>query len=261
MSGPSDSQPEAGLLDREAMERLAAGEDLALNGIMERWKRRLVSYLYRLTGNEAAALDLAEETFVRVYQGRMIFRKEKPFATWLFGIAANLARNHLRWRHRHPSLPMEEALGVTSGENPARDAETSEREKAVRTAIASLPHDLRESLVLDEYEGLSHAEIAAIAGCSPRPSKGASAGLVISFARSSPVICRVKPSDEKGRLEHFLFKWSQGVASAMGWWARSKRSGCSRCTTAQAQRQRSTPHAAARDATMKRNCSSGRCSA
>jgi RNA polymerase sigma-70 factor (ECF subfamily) len=161
---------ESAALDREAMERLAAGEDLALNGIMERWKNRLVAYLYRFTGNEAAALDLAQETFVRLYQGRLKFREGSPFPGWIFGIAANLARNHLRWRQRHPTLPMEEAeegASVSEGD-PSLSAEASEREKAVREAIAALPPDLREALVLAEYEHLSHAEIATIAGCSAK---------------------------------------------------------------------------------------------
>lgn len=168
MSGLSDSDQEVSHLDREAMARLASGEDLALNGIMERWRSRLIAYLYRFTGNEAAAIDLAEETFVRVYQGRLKFRAGQPFSTWLFGIAANLARNHLRWQRRHPTLPMEEAGEVTSGEDPGRSAEASEREKAVRAAIAELPPDLREALILGEYERLPHAEIARIAGCSPK---------------------------------------------------------------------------------------------
>ena len=168
MSGPSDTGLEAGLPYQEAMERLVSGDDLALNGLMERWKDRLVAYLHRFTGNEADARDLAEETFVRVYQGRMKFQLGKPFSTWIFGIAANLARNHLRWRRRHPALPMEEAGEIASGKDPADSAEANERGKAVRTAVASLPADLRESLILGEYEGLSHAEIAAIAGCSPK---------------------------------------------------------------------------------------------
>jgi RNA polymerase sigma-70 factor (ECF subfamily) len=168
MSELPDPDREAALLDREAMERLVAGEDLALNAIMERWKNRLVAYLYRFTGNEATALDLAEETFVQVYQGRAKFRVDRPFPTWLFGIAANLARNHLRWRRRHPTLPITEADHVPSDEDPVRSAEARERGKAVQKAIALLPPDLREALILVEYEGLSHAEISVISGCSAK---------------------------------------------------------------------------------------------
>jgi RNA polymerase sigma-70 factor (ECF subfamily) len=169
MAKPIDSDQEASRLDRETMSRLAGGDDLALNAIMERWKSRLTAYLYRFTGNESVALDLAEETFVRLYQTRSKFRAHTPhsaFSTWLFGIAANLARNHLRWQRRHPTLAMQEAESVASSGDPSLSAESREREQAVRDAIAVLPPDWREALILSEYEGLPQSEIAAIAGCS-----------------------------------------------------------------------------------------------
>ena len=152
--------------DRGSMARLAVGEDLALNEIMERWKTRLVAFLYRLTGNEASSLELAEETFVRVYQNRTKFRPDANFSSWLFGIAANLGRNHLRWQRRHPTLPLDAAEATAMEGNPGDSAESREREDAVRSAIAALPPDLREALVLAEYENLSHSEIAEIAECS-----------------------------------------------------------------------------------------------
>lgn len=152
--------------DRDAMALLASGEDLALNAIMERWRSRLIAYLYRFTGSEATALELAEETFVRIYQNRAKFRAGGQFSTWLFGIAANLARNHLRWQRRHPTVAIEEADTVASEDDPLKAVESREREQAVRTAIASLPPDLRESLILSEYEQLSQSEIAVIAECS-----------------------------------------------------------------------------------------------
>lgn len=155
--------------DSEAMRRLASGDDRALTGIMERWKKRLVAYLLRFTGSEAAAVDLAQETFVRLYQARARYRSNgsaRCFSTWLFGIAANLGRNHLRWQGRHPTLPLEEAVEPVSSDDPALCAEAQERSRAVQLAIAGLAPDLREALILSEYEGLSHAEIGVIAECS-----------------------------------------------------------------------------------------------
>ena len=162
----SSQKSEAVRADLAAMQRLADGEDLALNEIMERWKIRLTAYLFRFTGNKSVALDLTQETFVRVYQGRAKFHPGSPFSTWLFGIAANLGRQHHRWRRRHPTVPMEEAAEAAFGGDPGQSAESQEREKVVKAAIASLPEDLREALILSEYEDLSQAEIAAIAGCS-----------------------------------------------------------------------------------------------
>ena len=98
--------------DRGAMVRLAAGEDLALNEIMDRWKSRLNAYLYRFTGNESLALDLTEETFVQLYQGRARFRPGANFSSWLFGMAAIItagmcASPRSPWRPRLPLPPME----------------------------------------------------------------------------------------------------------------------------------------------------------
>jgi RNA polymerase sigma-70 factor (ECF subfamily) len=99
------------------MSRLREGEDLALNEIMDRWQRRLTSYLIRLTGSEAVAIDLAQETFVRVYQNRVRYRPTGAFSTWLFAIASNLARHHIRWKIRHPSV----SIDGSSEERPAGD--------------------------------------------------------------------------------------------------------------------------------------------
>ena len=156
-------------LDTAAMHCLAAGEERALTGIMERWKSRLIAYLLRFTGSEAVAVDLAQETFVRLYQARARYRPNgsaRCFSTWLFGIAANLGRNHLRWQGRHPMQPLEEAAEPVSPDNPAISAETRERRDAVQRAVSALPSDLREALILSEYERLSQAEMAVIAGCS-----------------------------------------------------------------------------------------------
>ena len=155
--------------DREAMRRLASGDDRALTGIMERWKSRLIAYLLRFTGSEAVAVDLAQETFVRLYQSRNRYRPNpaaRCFSNWLFGIAANLGRNHLRWQDRHLTLSLDEAADPMAEGDPAGSAQQDEQSRAVQKAIAALSPDLREALILSEYEGLAHAEIAVVAACS-----------------------------------------------------------------------------------------------
>ncbi|CAN5750095.1 sigma-70 family RNA polymerase sigma factor [soil metagenome] len=174
MSPQSEVNP-----DFAAMTRLREGEDLALNEIMDRWQRRLTSYLLRFTGNETVAIDLAQETFVRVYQSRERYRPAGEFSTWLFAIATNLARQHFRWTRRHPAVSMDETRDdgadpplkdrmASSGASPDEAALASERASAVRTAVAALPEDLRQVVVLSEYEDLSHAQIARVAGCTPK---------------------------------------------------------------------------------------------
>src|SRR5690349_18320580 len=93
--------------DRADMERLIAGHDAALNDLMERHATPVFHFLCRMVGNEDDANDLAQETFARVFRARDSFRLNEKFTTWLYTIAANLARNHFRWRARHPNVSLE----------------------------------------------------------------------------------------------------------------------------------------------------------
>jgi RNA polymerase sigma-70 factor, ECF subfamily len=164
----SDSPPDA---DIEAMKRLADGDDLALNGIMHRWKDKVAAFLYRMTGSVDAAADLAQETFVRLYQSRARYQPTAAFPTYLFHIAANLGRNHARWRTRHPTVSVDDYT-ATMQQLPGHDASPDEsaqhHETALRIekAIASLPGDLREALHLFTYQEMSQHEIAQALGCT-----------------------------------------------------------------------------------------------
>ena len=165
---PSTDSVEAAL-----MQRLAGGEDLALNELMHLWSPRITAFLARMTGDDHAANDLAQDTFVRVYQHRASYRTTQAFSTWIFHIAANLARNHARWRSRHPeSLMSQETLAdlphTSAADAPDEAAMRAEQASAVRAAVLALPDDLREPLVLSVYESLPHVEIAAILGLSAK---------------------------------------------------------------------------------------------
>jgi len=170
--------PDLDALDRADMERLVAGQDTALNELMARHAPGLFRFLHRMLGNEDDANDLAQETFVRVYRARTSYKRTQRFSAWLFTIAANLARNHLRWRARHPDIPLDAALATEpqrGGEAlaaqtgiPDRDAEASDCAAAVRRAVQQLPPDLREAIVLCEWEELSTNEAAAILHTTPK---------------------------------------------------------------------------------------------
>jgi len=172
----STTDPDA--LDRADMEKLQAGHDAALNDLMGRHAKPVFHFLCRLTGNEADASDLGQETFVRVFKSAKSYRSSEKFSTWLFTIAANLARNHFRWRSRHPNLSLdaenadtEQTLGSTLPANsptPKEAALAGERAAAVRRAVRTLPDDLREAIVLCEWEERSVAEAAAILEATPK---------------------------------------------------------------------------------------------
>lgn len=164
--------------DRADMERLAAGHDAALNDLMARHSTPVFHFLCRMLASEDDAQDLAQETFVRVYRARGTFHSNQKFTTWLYTIAANLARNQFRWRSRHPNVSIEAESG--NGEQslgdslpavetaPNEQALSAERAAAVRQAVQELPDDLREAIVLCEWEERSVAEAAAILSTTPK---------------------------------------------------------------------------------------------
>lgn len=155
--------------DTDDMLALQRGDDSALDRLMLRWQIPLRGFLYRHTQNEFDALDLSQETFVRVYQHRARFRTEARFSTWLFQIALNLARDRARRIVRRPTTSLDEAPEpIDASEHPRASSERDERALAVRQAIASLPEDMREAVVLFEYEEKSHAEIGQIVGASAK---------------------------------------------------------------------------------------------
>ena len=171
---PSDDAANPGPSDESLMSALADGDLPALDALMLRWQTPLRAFLFRHLQNEADALDLAQETFVRLYRHRDRYRPGARFSTWMFQIALNLARDHARKRQRRRTDSLEAAPPSATaslaapGAPPDSAARRHEEIAAVRDAIAALPEDLREVLVLFEYEEKSHAEIAEIISASPK---------------------------------------------------------------------------------------------
>ena len=153
--------------DQEFMRRLQAGDQAALAGLMDRWELPVKRVIGRMIFNATEAGDLAQETFVRVWQQREKFKAGAEFRPWVFAMAVNLARNRLRWWRRRPEVALEEWSPAGDGEpTTANRLEVAERATAVRDAIAALPVELREAIVLFEYEELSQAEIAVAVGAT-----------------------------------------------------------------------------------------------
>jgi RNA polymerase sigma factor (sigma-70 family) len=165
------STHETDALDQADMLRLQQGHDAGLDDLMERHSGPLFGFLRRFVGDEASAEDLAQETFVRVFQNRAAFKAGARFSPWLYTIAGNLARNHLRSRSRRPEVPLESSSednrsvadrlpgnDGTPGDHLLRDEQWAE----VRRAVADLPDDLREAVVLCELEDRSVAEAAGL---------------------------------------------------------------------------------------------------
>lgn len=175
MSEPSKTADEQ---DRGDMHRLCAGQDAALNDLIERHGPRLFNYLVRSLQNEDDAADITQETFARVYHSRAKYDPNQRFSAWLYAIASNLVRSQFRHRSRHPTVPLDATLDVPTpgpadtlqqdAPNPRETTERAEIAEAVRQAVAALPEELRTPLIFCEYEDLSHSEISSILNCSPK---------------------------------------------------------------------------------------------
>lgn len=168
--------------DAATMAALCQGDDGALDLLIARWQKPVLSYVHRYFRDEATARDVVEETFVRLYQFRDRFRPDANFSAWIFTIAANLCRNHLRWKRRHPESPLpgtelvhedgskssEPDFLAAPDSDPLGDLARKEFEHALAEALDELTHDQRTAFLLFEYEDLSYEEIAVVLGCSTR---------------------------------------------------------------------------------------------
>jgi len=174
MNPPARDEPDA--KDAQDMARLVNGHEAALNDLMGRHAEKLFHYLLRSLQDEQDAADLAQESFVRVYHNRAKFDPTQKFTTWLYAIASNLVRDRYRWRSRHPQVSLDAENEQTEtnlkislpSDAPAPDEhiQSEERAATVRKAVAGLPEELRQPLILAVYQGMAQAEIAEILKCS-----------------------------------------------------------------------------------------------
>lgn len=165
----SDEAAQTAAEDAALMARVQRGDEAALGALMERWELPVKSVVGRIVLNATEAEELAQETFVRVWQQRGKFQTGAAFRPWVFAIAVNLARNRLRWWRRRPNVELQEWTETDGGGlAPENRLETAERAAAVRDAVAALPLELREAIVLSEYEQMSYAEIALAVGATAK---------------------------------------------------------------------------------------------
>ncbi|MBD5778313.1 sigma-70 family RNA polymerase sigma factor [Pelagicoccus sp. NFK12] len=200
---PSDNETDLALL-----EALRRGRDTALNELMVRWQRPFLSFAYRYVQSEEDARDLVEELFVRVYKNRDRFKEGTKFSAWAFTSLSNLCKNFERWRRRHPAFGKDSLTDdmskadrdvhplANTGEGAAPDEEALRRERIeiVKDAINKLPHDLRVTLLLYQYEGLSYKEIGEVVGCSV---KGVETRLYRARKALKAILCsKIGPSGD-----------------------------------------------------------------
>lgn len=122
-------------------------------------------FVYRMLGHRQEAEDVVQEAFLRLAREEDARLCGLAARRWVFVVARNLSIGRLRHRARHPEAPLpESALSPTR--TPSEVGEANEIAQHIREAILSLPLDLREAVILREYERLSYEEIALLQGCA-----------------------------------------------------------------------------------------------
>lgn len=163
--------------DLGLVEECRKGDSSAFDELVRRYKDRVYGVVYRFLGNREDALDVSQEVFVRAYRSINGFRGNSKVYTWLYSIAANLARNRLRdasrlGRNKGTSLERleEEAPGLVdaaagSNANPRESAISEELQSLLQQCLEELPEHYRLAFVLRTFEDLSYDEIAEVMGC------------------------------------------------------------------------------------------------
>ena len=153
--------------DTALIRRCLGGEVKCYETLIERYSSRIVNLAYAMTGDRSYAEDIAQEAFVRAYRSLPKFQGKSKFSSWLYQIALNLCKDHLKAKSRHARPAGEELLDSVDG-NPREEAPrvVLERElsEKMKVAVNSLPLLYRESFVLRHLQGLEYVDVAAITG-------------------------------------------------------------------------------------------------
>jgi RNA polymerase sigma-70 factor (ECF subfamily) len=179
---PAGVAENGGLSDAEMMLRVKSGDDSAFDYLVQKYRRPMISFMYRMAHNSAAAEDLAQEVFLRVYRSRANDEPSAKFSTWLYRIATNLGVNHAR-DHRH-----ERPENITNLDEP--DAETGqtldladkapnieeeilrrERLTAIRQKVESLPERQKMAVLMHKYQQMDYKQIAEVLKLSESATK------------------------------------------------------------------------------------------
>ena len=171
-------------LDDELMERFQKGDEDAFTLLVRRHEKPLINFIAQFIGDRDSAEDLAQETFIRIFQAAPRYKPGRAqFNTWMYHIASNLCKNELRNRARRERHWVDNTVKDSDAEDaeaageslitnapadatyqPDRVLARKELRDALRKAIAALPEQYREPLVLRDIQGLSYEEISKVLG-------------------------------------------------------------------------------------------------
>ncbi len=180
------SKPSATALDdgsdAAVMLRVRDGDESGFGYLVEKYRRQIIHYMFRMTANQAVAEELAQEVFLRVYRSRASYRAEAKFSTWLYRIATNLGVNYAR-DHRHEraaaSVYLDQPDAETGSTPDIPDARRTaeqdmlrdERLRGIRAEVMALPERQREAVLMHKYQEMDYREIGAVLQLSESATK------------------------------------------------------------------------------------------
>ncbi len=170
------------LSDAEIMLRVAAGDEAGFGVLVEKYRRQMVHYMYRMVHNQAIAEELAQEVFLRVYRARASYRAEAKFSTWVYRIATNLGVNHARdTRHERSAHAVyldqpDPETGISpdvADTTPTveQDMLREARLAAIRKHVMALPERQRTAVLMHKYQDLDYKQIGAVLKLSESATK------------------------------------------------------------------------------------------
>jgi RNA polymerase sigma-70 factor, ECF subfamily len=178
----STASTEAAAADVEAMLRVKTGDESAFSFLVQKYRRPMVGYMYRLCHNPSTAEELAQEVFLRVYRSRTSYEPSAKFTTWLYRIATNLAVNHARdTRHERAQNTVrldepDQETGTTPDlpdESLSAEEAILKRERlaAIRSKVNALPERQRMAVMMHKYQQMDYREIATVLKLSESATK------------------------------------------------------------------------------------------
>ena len=181
-SASAASRPMSEMTDAEVMLLAGTGDDSAFGYLVEKFRRPIISFMYRMTHNQAIAEELAQEVFLRVYRSRSSYQAEAKFSTWLYRIATNLAVNHARDTRSErtaATVNLDEPDPETGTTPDVADAKPTieadilreERMAAIRKHVMALPERQRVAVLMHKYQGLDYKEIGKVLKLSESATK------------------------------------------------------------------------------------------
>lgn len=162
------------ITDQQLVERVQNGDKKAFDLLVIKYQQRIVNLVSRFVRNQADALDVTQDAFIKAYRALPNFRGDSAFYTWMYRIAVNTAKNHLAVQNRRPMDIDQDVSEIEQieGDHALKEYATPEHmllrdeiQDTVIQAIEALPEDLRIAITLREVEGLSYEDIAEAMEC------------------------------------------------------------------------------------------------